>query len=492
MALLSAVSAFIDPGFCEDEASAIGVKKKMGFPLRVCSNNPIYFADLDGHIVYLTGSHTWNNFQDIISDEYADPFDYDAYLDFMEDHNHNFMRLWTWEQAAWISSVEGMVRFSPMPYPRSGPVEAIDGKPRFDLSRFDEAYFTRLRDRVAAAGERGIHVAVMLFQGFGIEVKTDEPENRLRHFLASILSSIGLKDIHGPENNPWRGHPFNAANNINGIDGDPQGRGDGRGVHTLAHPEITRLQEAYVRKVIDTLHDLDNVIWEIANESHADSTEWQYHMIRFIQAYEQEKGRRHPVLMTVQWPDGDNDVLFASPADAISPNTDGGYRDAPPPADGSKVIISDTDHLWGIGGSVQWVWQTFLMGMHPILMDPYQLPVHGDAPGAAHWEPIRRAMGQTRQWAEKVPLARMAPRPELASSGYCLAWEGEVYLVYVPAGEEVRVDLSGVRQALAVTWYDTGTGGSEAGRVIEGGAPRSVTSPFTNDGLLYLTVERKP
>ena len=53
--------------------------------------------------------------------------------------------------------------------------------------------------------------------------------------------------------NPWPVHSFNKANNINDIDGDPDQDGEGREVHGLQAPAITRLQEAYVRKVIDTL-----------------------------------------------------------------------------------------------------------------------------------------------------------------------------------------------------------------------------------------------
>ena len=83
--------------------------------------------------------------------------------------------------------------------------------------------------------------------------------------------SIQLKE-GGKGENPWRGHPFNVENNVGGIDGDPQGWGDGRDVHTLKIPAITRLQQEYVTEVIDTLSDLDNVLWEIANESHNGST----------------------------------------------------------------------------------------------------------------------------------------------------------------------------------------------------------------------------
>jgi hypothetical protein len=39
----------------------------------------------------------------------------------------------------------------PHPWVRSGPGPANDGKPKFDLTRFDPEYFDRLRSRVIAA-----------------------------------------------------------------------------------------------------------------------------------------------------------------------------------------------------------------------------------------------------------------------------------------------------------------------------------------------------
>ena len=40
-------------------------------------------------------------------------------------------------------------------------------------------------------------------------------------------------------------------------------------------------------------------------------------------------------------------------------------------------------------------------------------------------------------------LAEMVPHGELASTDYCLANPGQEYLVYLPEGGEVTVDLSG-------------------------------------------------
>ena len=46
-------------------------------------------------------------------------------------------------------------------------------------------------------------------------------------------------------NNPWRGHPFHRANNINGINGDPGGDESGEETHELLIPAVTAIQENY-------------------------------------------------------------------------------------------------------------------------------------------------------------------------------------------------------------------------------------------------------
>ncbi len=254
-------------------------------PLKILESNPRYFSNGMGKAVYLTGMHIWNNFQDWSGQA---ELDYTAYLDRLQSYNHNFMRMWTWEHAP-VPPDQGQWPDSPSRYQRTGPATDFSGRPKFNLLKFNQEYFDRLRLRVQAAQERGIYVSVMLFQGGSIESK-------------------------GEPNNPWLGHPFNAKNNVNGIDGDLDHDGEGKEVHTLKLPDVTAFQEAYVRKVIDTLNDLDNVLYEISNESHRNSQDWQYHIIRYIKQYEAGKSKQHPVGMTVEYPHGDNAELFSSPA----------------------------------------------------------------------------------------------------------------------------------------------------------------------------------
>jgi hypothetical protein len=438
-------------------------------PLRVSPDNPRHFCDPAGRVVYLTGSHTWSNLKDM-GQTYPPPaFDYGRYLDLLQQYGHNFIRLWTWELTRYsYSQYDTKPTYAaPFPWPRMGWGLALDGRPKFDLSRFDEAYFQRLRERVRLAGERGLYVSIMLFEGHGIHA-SDAPWC-------------------------WDGHPMHAKNNVNGINGDPNG--DGRGIETqsLLIPEVTAIQEAYVRHVVDTVHDLDNVLYEIANESGAYSTDWQYHLIRLIHDYEQTKPRQHPVGMTYQWHGaqaGRNQTLFDSPADWVSPNPEGGYRDDPPAATGAKVIITDTDHLWGIGGNQQWVWKSFCRGLNPIFMDPCSPPIdHGAAAPTGldpQWEPVRKSLGYTLGFARRMDLARATPRDELASTGYCLAHPGSEYLVYLPEGGEVTVDLTGVEGKLAGEWFNPSTGQTVGHLTAEGGARRALRSPAANEAVLYL------
>src|SRR5262245_28108532 len=168
-------------------------------PLVVSKANPRYFAVAsDGageRLVYLTGAPVNNNFHDgmgfgAVCPETPERFDYGDYLALLKRHGHNFIRLLRWEQfRGQLPMVNVHICMTPQPWPRTGPGAARDGKPKFDLARFDPAFFDRLRERVIAAGDLGIYVSVMLFEGFSLHL-TAAPDN-------------------------IEGHPFHAANNVN-------------------------------------------------------------------------------------------------------------------------------------------------------------------------------------------------------------------------------------------------------------------------------------
>jgi uncharacterized protein YjdB len=432
-------------------------------PLRVSSVNRRYFADPSGRVVYLTGSEYWKNLEDNGTTNPPPAFNFSGFLDFLQAHNLNFTRLFTWEHARWSSLTSVDHYFSPNPYMRTGPGTAVDGSPKFDLTQLNPAYLARVRQRAVDAGARGIYISIQFFNGWSLELKPGAGAN-----------------------NPWRSHPFNPANNINNINGDPNGDGSGPEVHTLAIPAVTALQETYVKAVIDAVNDLDNVIYEISNESDVPGDAWQYHMIDVIRNYEATKPKQHPIGMTVPYP-GTNSDVTRSTADWMSLNGD---VNNPTVADGSKVSLNDTDHLCGICGDATWPWKNFTRGHNTLLMDGYD----GSAgytdpaynPSDPKWEAMRKNMGYARSYALRMDLAHALPRGDLASSGYCLAVVGSEYMVFLPNGGSVTVNLAGVSGSRTVEWFNSATGQAVAGGTVNGGGSVTLNAPFSGMAALYI------
>jgi hypothetical protein len=421
--------------------------------LIVHPNNPRYFTDGSGEAIYLTGSHTWA--------QWTDGFDYGAYLDFLQNYNHNFIRLW---------SGDYFVGVSPSPYVRTGPGTAVDGSLKANLDQLNQAYFDRLRSCVVEARDRGIYVGVTLF-----------PVGNVRR------------------TGDWNLSFFNASNNVQAINGDTNGDGDGIEAYTLGYPvrrgkdpRIMGYQEAFARKVVDAVNDLDNVLYEIGNEGDISSIQWQYHLVRCIKNYEAAKPKQHPVGMTAVFDwlgrrGARNAALFKGPADWISPGL-APYEDDPPKGKGRKVIIADVDHIWPKDPQPAWIWKCFVRGLNPIHMDWY---TYGPTPtrtgiSSADQEAMRQYMGYTLTYARKMNLAAMTPRNSLASTRYCLANPGSEYLVYQPVSDAaftVKLAAGSYRYE----WFNPRAGVvAETGSLTAAGRDKAFNAPFTGDAVLYL------
>jgi hypothetical protein len=401
----------------------------------------LHFTDAEGRAVYLAGIHTWPASQDR-----GPAFDWPGFLALQERIGGNLIRLWGIDGED-DHSVRGPT--SPLPYARTA-----DG--RFDLTRLDRAFFDRIRGRAIEAGERGMYVSQMLFNGWGLQF--------------------------GEPRNPFDASPWKAGNNVNGIDGDPRGTGKGTDVQTLKDPAITALQEAYVREVVDALDDLPNVLFEVSNETANtdDAWAWQNHMLGVVKRHDALRGLRHPAGLTSSaWMDdraGIDARLARSDADWTSPGGQN-HEDDPPAATGAKVSILDTDHIWGIGGqSVDWVWKAFTRGHNILSMDSLRTPdlagrsVRYDADTTpeqiAAEDAAREGIRQTRAVAEMLDLRGVKSRGDLCSTGFALANPpGGVFVAYAPAGGGVTLDLSGAGGVgLASSWVDV-----QAGTVADGG-----------------------
>jgi hypothetical protein len=309
------------------------------------------------------------------------------------------------------------------------------------------------------AATRGIYVSIMLFEG---------------NAPASVPAAVV-------------GSPFSANNNVNGIHVDQNGDGKATEAYSLEIPGITAIQDAYVRKVIDTVNDLDNVLYEICNECPANSTRWQYRLIDLIKNYEAGKPKQHPVGMTIQI-GGSVDALYRSSADWISPHSEPShdYLADPKPGDGTKVIILDSDHITYFAAYAGMIWRQFTRGLNPVFMD--LAPPLRDKTPLPEQDSIRKAMGYTYMLAKKMNLAAMAPRGELTSTGYALANPGSEYLVYAPSGGSFTVNLAA--GSYFFDWVNPSNGTTLSGGSFSAASgDKSFTPPFSGDAVLSIKAQ---
>src|SRR5437867_11877692 len=416
-------------------------------PLVADGINPRYFADSSGKAVYLAGTYLDRDQIELGLADFA------AYLDFLQQQKHNFTRLWAWQQTPLAAKSPSLT----LAYERTGPGLALDGGPKFDLLRLNQDYFDQLRGRVVQAAERGVYVSVVLFQTSYGQTK----QNQLQS---------------------WSANPFNRDNNINGIDGDTNRDGIGDEAFTLTIPAISTHQEAYIRKIVDTLNDLDNVLYEISGEGPLGSSAWQYHVIDYIKTYESTQLKQHPVGVSYLSGTSTTDI-FNRPADWIALY---GASLNPPLAVGNKVLFFAVNPtLVGDSSSPQSVWKSFARGLNPIYKEPDSLNV-----GVS--ESLHAAIGQSLTYSQFLSLSAMTPSSTVCSSGYCLVNPGAEYLIYMPSGGQISVDLSGTSQKFLANWFNPATGVTVSGNSIGGGGQITLTSPFKRETVLHLEQAQAP
>lgn len=161
-------------------------------------------------------------------------FDYEKYLETLKAEGLNLTRLFTGAHRE-PQGAFGIERNTMAPTDNQflcAWEKTADG--RYDLTRFDERYFRRLRTFMEAASRAGVIVEINLF------------------------SSIYGEDI-------WSLSPLHPKNNINNMPSM-----DFRMVYTEANGAYGPILEAYVRKMVETLNGFDNLYYEIQNEPWAD------------------------------------------------------------------------------------------------------------------------------------------------------------------------------------------------------------------------------
>jgi hypothetical protein len=267
-------------------------------PLRVHAANPRYL-EFRGKPVLLVGSG--EHYGAVVNRD----FDFVKYLAAVERDGQNYTRVFSGSYVeppgafniASNTLAPAAGRFV-SPWARSDVPGYAGGGTLFDLSRWDPAYFSRLKGFVGEASRRGVVVEFTLFCPM-------------------------YEDMQ------WRLSPMNPANHVNGVSG-PVGRTN---VFTLdRHGGLLPFQEALVRGVVEALKDFDNVILEICNEPYFGgvSLDWQRRIADVIVEAQRDHALPKPIAQNiangsaiVRDPHPGVSVLnfhYAAPPDAVAAN----------------------------------------------------------------------------------------------------------------------------------------------------------------------------
>ncbi|WCJ57934.1 hypothetical protein NXS98_09345 [Fontisphaera persica] len=357
------------------------------------------------------------------------------------------------------------------PWARSDVPGYANGGTKFDLHRWDEDYFRRLKDFLATASRYGIVVEMNLFCPFYEEAQ-------------------------------WRLSPQNAINNIQGLGTVPR-----TNVYTLdKHGGLLAVHEAMTRKIVTELKDFDNLYYEICNEPYFGGVTmaWQKHIADVIVATEKELGVRHLISMNIA--NGKAKVTDPHPAISIF-----NFHYAFPPDtvamnyDLNKIIgdnetgfkgTNDTHYRmegWAFilagGGLYNNLDYSFTVGF-----EDGTFAYHAKQPGGGNPD-FRRQMRTLSQFIHSFDFVKMRPARELVKGGLpdkahvqMLAEPGRQYALYLFGGKEAQLQLDVPAGTYSVQWVYPRTGQKTPAQPVrhEGGLLTLATPAYEPDIALRL------
>ncbi len=277
---------------------------------------------------------------------------------------------------------------------------------KYDLGRWNAAYFARLKDFVAQAGKRGIVVEVTLF---------------CTYYRDGMWQVSPYYDPSVPRTE----------------------------VLALKHPKLTEAQVAFTRKMVTELKNFDNIYYEIANEPYfaGVTLEWQALIARTIAETEAGLGVKHLIAQNI----ANNQQLITHPDPHVGLFN---FHYARPP-----VTVGMNYHLnkaigldeTGFDGTLDFIYRIqawdFLVagGAHYNNLDysfavgheDGTLPVGGDQPGGGGVT-LRKQLKILHDFMGRFQFLKMKPDETAVTSSHpvrVLAEPGRQYAVYLHHGK---------------------------------------------------------
>ena len=164
-------------------------------------------------------------------------FDYEKYLATLKATGFNYTRIFIGPYSEMGDNFFSISNNTMNPEPKNWLVPWVKDtiSQKYDLTKWNDAFFKRLKAFVSAASEHGIVVEVTLFTSYYSDRQ-------------------------------WSTSPFNPKNNIQEFDSISF-----KQVNTINNGQLMDIQEKYVREVVRELNPYGNIFFEIQNEPWSDN-----------------------------------------------------------------------------------------------------------------------------------------------------------------------------------------------------------------------------
>jgi len=440
-------------------------------PIRLHPENPHYFLFRGRPAVLVTGTEHYGAVLNL-------DFNYVRYLDELRSKGLNLTRTFT----GVYREVPGNFRIAgntlaPAPGRFICPWVEVS-RDKFDLKRWNPAYFRRLKDFVRQAGKRGIVVELSLFCPYY-------------------------------EDSMWDVAPWNAKNNVNGA-----GNLKRTEAYTLGNGDLLAVQDALVGKLVAELKGFDNLYYEICNEPYFGGVtlEWQHHIADTITRAEAGFRKKHLIAQNI----ANGSAKVENPHPAVSLFN---FHYSRPPESVAmnyglnKAIGFDETGFDGTADSIYRIqaWDFIIAGgaLYDHLDYSFTaghedgtFPYPETQPGGGSAE-LRRQLRHLKDFIEGFEFLKMRPANEVIravppdTSARVLAEPGRQYAIYLHHGRIVkdarpRYQIgAGERTATlsldlpagnyAIDWVDTKTGAVAKSEGLSGAG--EITSPAYSEDI---------
>ena len=409
-------------------------------------------------------------------------FDYIPYLDELHARSFNLTRLFTgaYVEPSGAFNIQkntltpAFDRFI-CPWARSYTPGYANGGNKFDLNKWDDNYFRRLKDFCHQASQRGIVVEVVLFCPF-----------------------------YGEE--WWDLSPLKASNNVNGVGDVPLLES-----LTMKHPSLVAVQEAMVRKVVHELRDFDNIYYEVCNEPYFGGVtlDWQNHIIATIVNAAVDFPARHLVAQNIANGsakiDNPNPAVsifnfhYASPPDAVKLNYDLGkvIGDDETGSKGTDNLLPYRAEGWHFllagGGVYDNLDYSFTVGQEDGTFEFPSSQPGGGGPA------LRSQFEILKDFLYSFDFIKMTPDESVIKGGVssgatarALVEPGKAYAIYIQGGSQTDLMLDIPAGDYRAEWVNPRTGEIDGAQdVNHRGGSLMLASPTYSEDIALRLVRNK-